>query len=111
MFLNDQRYEDESGRFIDRNEIEVLGTYEHMADGFFKWQCGLCNSVDSTRAFKIGGVVFKCRECGKKNLLIRTDIKFINQKMANADRNDTESERKISKSLKYLGLAISELGR
>lgn len=111
MFLNDQSYENEDGRFIDKNEIETLGTYEHMADGFFKWQCGNCNKVSQSRAFKIGGVVFKCSECKKTNLLIRTDIRFINQKMANADRDDSSAEKRISKALQYLGQGIAELGK
>jgi len=111
MILNDEKYEDEHGKYIDRNEIEFLGTYEHMADGFFKWQCGNCNHVAQYRAFRISGTVFKCTECQKKNLLIRTDIRFIHQKMNAADRNDTACEVRINKALNHLGLAISELGK
>jgi len=111
MFLNDQTYENEDGRYIDKNEIETLGTYEHMADGFFKWQCGNCNKVHQFRAYKIGGVAYKCADCGKVNLLIRTDIRFINQKMANADRNETTSEERISRALGYLGQGIAALGK
>ena len=111
MFLNDERYENERGESIHKAEIETLGTYRHQFDGFFEWQCGNCNKVHRTRAFKIGGVVFPCPNCNKKNLLVRTDIKFINQKMANADRNDTSAEQRIAKALYHLGQGIAELGR
>ena len=111
MFLNDQTYENEDGRYIDKQEITTLGTYEHTTDGFFKWQCGNCNKVHQYRAFKIGGVTFKCNDCNKINLLIRTDIRFINQKMASADRNETAAEEKISRALAYLGQGIAALGK
>jgi len=111
MFLNDQTYENENGAYLDRNEIETLGTYEYVVDGFFNWQCGGCGKVHKSRAFKVGGVIFKCAACDKKNLLVRTDIRFINQKMANADRNETASEDRISHALGFLGQGIAALGK
>ena len=96
MFLIDDYYEDENGRQIRRHEIECLGTYKTIVDGFFTWCCGDCGKEDSTRAFRIGGTVRACSKCKKKNLLIRTDFKYMNQKMMAADRNDTAAEKAIA---------------
>ncbi len=113
MFLNDERYEDELGRFVERHEIDCLGTYKHTMDGFFTWCCGMCKKESSTRAHKIGGTVRVCPDsnCQKKNLLVRTDIRFVNQKMQAADRNDTSAERAIANALSHFGQGIAALGR
>ena len=111
MLFNDETYENEKGAYISKNEIDCLGTYEHMSDGFFKWNCGNCGKVEQSRAYRIGGIVFVCRVCGKKSLLVRTDIRFLNQMIANAQRNDTSAEKAIKKALVHLGQGISELGR
>lgn len=111
MFLNDERYEDEKGNYLEKSEIDCLGTYEYGVDSFFKWSCGSCSHESRSRAYKIGGVIFTCDKCNKKNLLVRTDIKFVNQKMRNADRNDTTAEEAIRRALHHLGQGIAELGR
>lgn len=111
MFLNDEKYEDDNGRFIDRSEIDTIGTYEFGGDGFFKWACGNCSEIKQSRGFKIGGTVWKCSSCGKKNLLARTDIKFITQITRTAERRDSELEGAVRNALRHLGQAVSALGK
>ena len=110
MFLNDEEYEDESGRWVKRTEIDGLGTYEYLADGFFKWEC-ICGKQHQSRGFRVGGVIWKCHDCGKKCLLIRTDFKFLNQKMKYADRSESTAELAIKDALRYFGQGIAALGR
>jgi len=102
MFLNDERYEDEHGRWVERHEIECLGTYNYTGDGFFKWCCGSCSKEDSSRAHKVGGTVWKCSSCGKQNLLVRTDIRYVETLMKNAQQSDTDAERAITRALEHL---------
>ena len=113
MILNDDRYEDEAGQWTSRSEIDCLGTYKHSIDGFFTWCCGNCKKEVSTRAFRIAGTVWTCRnnECKKKNLLVRTDIRFVEQKLQAVDRNDGTAEQAIKKALTHIGLGISALGQ
>jgi hypothetical protein len=110
MFLNDERYEDEQGRLVRRHEIDTLGTYKFIGDGFFKWCCGSCGKESETRAYKIGGTVWKCTACGKSNLLVRTDTRFVNQMIAAANRDSTSAEKAITKALVHLGKGIAALG-
>ena len=112
MFLNDEQYWDEQGRAVPRHEVDCLGTYTAMGDGWFKWSCGACgHESHHNRGCKIGGTVWLCTECQKKNLLVRTDIKFLEQKLRAADRNDTSAERAIAKALVHLGQGIAALGQ
>lgn len=111
MKFNDEFYEDENGRNLKRSEIDSLGTYEYKTDGFFNWECGLCKNEHSSRGFKIGGTVWTCNKCGKKNLLIRTDFQYLNQILKRSEKNDSEAEDRIRAGLNYLGQAISSLSK
>jgi hypothetical protein len=111
MFLNDEKYEDEHGRWVPRSDIECLGTYQAISDGFFKWCCGSCGNEGASRGLKIGGTVWKCSSCGKKNLLVRTDIRFVNQHIIRATKNNDSAEEAITRALEYFGRGIAELGR
>lgn len=111
MYLADETYENEDGQQIRSDEIDCLGTYELKCDGFFRWICGDCGHEARSRAFRIGGTVWKCLECGKRNLLARTDMRFLLQVQRNAERCDGEAQRAIKESLNYLGQAITALGK
>jgi len=79
MFLNDSTYENEDGNRINRENIDCVGTYEYLSDGFFNWKCGNCKLKEGgARAYKISGIVFTCKYCNNKNLLVRTDMEFVN---------------------------------
>lgn len=110
MFLNDKEYEsgDENGRWIPREEIQTLGTYEVKDASNFVWQCGCCQVEHFARPFsKIGGSVRTCPACTTKNLLVRTDARFMDQIFRQPQRMDSETERR---AIKHLGLAVSALG-
>lgn len=110
MKLQDKDYEDENGRRLERNEIDCIGTFTYIVDGFFEWECGACNHEHKTRGFSINGTVYTCYQCKKKNLLLRTDINYVKQVFRNAERRDADQDKRARAALKYLGQAITALG-
>lgn len=96
MKLLQPDYEDEDGRRIEASKIDAIGTYVHVADGFYNWDCGACNGQNSDRWWKIAGRVVKCKHCHKLNLLVRTDCDYINEAVAKRgfyEQNNAEIER------------------
>jgi hypothetical protein len=110
MFLNDEYYENEQGTQVRRNEVHGIATYNYKADGFFEWECFACAKVHQTRGFKVGGVVYRCQNCHKNSLLVRTDIQYLNQIIRSVERFDTDAERAIQNSIMHLGRALTALG-
>jgi len=112
MKLQDQTYENENGQRVNRAEINCVGTYEYIADGFFTWECGECKEEHSTRAVVgVNGIVWTCRKCGKKNLLLRTDAQYFNMVMRKAETRNTELDDAMRRALGYMGQAISALSK
>lgn len=74
-FLSQDKYESKStGEPIPKEQIQVLGTYRYVVDGFFGWIYGKCGEKHGTRAVaKIHGSVVSCQKCHSSNLLVRTD--------------------------------------
>lgn len=110
MKLQDSDYEDENGHRISRSEVEVIGTFTYKADGFFEWDCGGCGKEHASRAFKIAGVVFRCQGCRKLNLLTRTDYVYIGQIIRNAERRDSDLDKRFRSATYHLGQAVMALG-
>jgi NAD-dependent SIR2 family protein deacetylase len=110
MKLQDTHYEDENGHMVGRAEVDCLGTYEYQIDGFFTWSCGKCGKEYPTRALsKINGTLWKCRECGAKSLLLRTDAQYFNNVMRAAEKRDGELDKSMRRALRHLGNAVAAL--
>ncbi len=58
-----------------------------MIDGFYEWQCGNCGQIGGSRecGWPIAGLVCMCSGCKKRNLLLRTDVNFINETLSKSN--------------------------
>ena len=71
-----REFENEEGGLIPLEKIRCVSTYKYSSDGFFEWECTVCNMEQRFRAHKINGVVFKCRNCRNEILLLRSDVDY-----------------------------------
>ena len=81
--LTQEKYKSSNGYEIDASEVEAFGTYKHVVDGFYSWQCGNCQKVSGSRAcgWSIAGQVLVCPSCKKKVLILRNDVEYVNKKL------------------------------
>lgn len=99
-----EKYKDDNGHEITAEKVQVLAPYQHIADGFYRWQCGSCDKEHGSRAcgWPISGQVLKCDGCRKMNLLVRTNCEEIDKAfgsyLANEERTkELERLRGIEK--------------
>ncbi len=62
--------------------MDVITTYKHIADGFYEAKCGYCQKHtlgSRSCGWSISGMVVKCSECGKINLILRSDVDEVNK--------------------------------
>jgi hypothetical protein len=79
MRLGQKEYVDDNGNKIDSSLVECITTYYHIADGFYEWDCSNCKEKHTSRAcgWDINGQVLVCNKCGKRNLLLRSDVAMV----------------------------------
>ena len=87
LLLSQEQYRNSRGYAIDATEIESIGLYKYVIDGFYKWQCGNCGhgALDRECGWPIFGLVLMCTKCKKMNLLLRTDVDWVHKKMEEGD--------------------------
>ena len=90
--LSQEKYKDDNGHDLDASEVEHIGTYKHVCDGFYSWRCSACGHVQGSRScgWSIAGMVEACPQCGTKNLLLRNDIDWINDRLSEVGSLDCE---------------------
>jgi|SRR5208337_634983 len=77
--LQQEIYEDDNGQPIEAAKVDTLGSYVLICDGFYNWTCGACGAEHSDRWIKFSGRVLKCGDCGKMNLLVRTNTDAVTE--------------------------------
>ena len=62
-------------------QIQTLASYQHIADGFYTWECGHCAAEHSSRScgWPIAGEVEPCGGCKFVNLLVSTATIELNE--------------------------------
>lgn len=111
MLLEQESYPDENGYDVDAHQIEAIGTFKYRVDGFFQWECPHCRERDDTRAFGINGVVYTCKKCKKRALLLRSDTRFVTGIVSDYNKRRPATDDVIRHALEHLGQAITCLGR
>lgn len=96
--LQQEKYKTDNGQEIDASVVEVLGSYQHIADGFYNWTCGRCSTqrTDRSCGWPISGQVIRCEKCTAMNLLVRTNCAEIDEALSGkwrAPERDAELER------------------
>ena len=109
LLLEQNEYEDERGSRISAGDIEHVGTFKYKCDGFFDWQCGKCGATHASRAFRINGVVFHCDGCGKKCLLLRSDVTYVTQAVQDAQRGQSRHAERTRTAVLKMSEAIMAL--
>jgi len=90
-FLSQKIYKNDDGNEIASSEVDVVTTYEHIADGFYKWFCAECGNEAASRTcgWPIMGQVLKCKKCNKNNLLLYSGTDRVMQAVKYSDEMDT----------------------
>lgn len=105
--LGQRTYKDENGNEISADKVEFIAPYQHVADGFYNWECGQCGNTDNSRScgWSISGQVLKCRKCGYYNLLVKTNTDELNQWMGKnltLEQLTAEITKKQAESAQYV---------
>jgi hypothetical protein len=94
MSLQQAQYKDDNGRDIDASNIEYLAPYRHIADGFYRWECGQCKYEHSERScgWPISGQVMRCQKCGQMSLLVRTNCAAVDEALSGMWRSAEQAD-------------------
>lgn len=73
--MGQEFYKDDNGREISAALVEFISPYQHLVDGFYRWECGGCKNEDGSRScgWPIAGQVLRCSNCQALNLLVKTN--------------------------------------
>ena len=80
--LAQKEYVDDQGHPVLATTVEIA-PYTHIADGFYKWECGSgsCRALHASRScgWPVAGQVLRCEKCGTLNLLVKTNVKELDE--------------------------------